>query len=237
MKTIKTAIIAILAMLTWGCEETHEPRTLEGDVVGFVLLTDEWGQDENDKSDVLISIEGLNRTAVTDANGRYAFTNIPAGTYNLLFSKTGYGTIKRFSQQLVGGNVPALLSSIKLFQHPQTEIETLNVSSENKLITIEGKNTKTTNLKVQAFINDSVNVSDLNFDYNTGITYTGYGWASFDVFIDLASSKYKTGETIYIVVYFSNAYEHACNYFNPELNQCEKTTMLQVSEVIPVILK
>jgi len=42
---------------------------------------------------VSVAIEG--NTSTTDSNGNYGFTGIPAGTYTVTFSKTGYTTVTK----------------------------------------------------------------------------------------------------------------------------------------------
>ena len=70
-----------------GCKLTPIPVTNEtgneitdGDLTGVALNL----VDGTPLSNIAISLEGLRNSTLTDANGKFTFNNVPAGTYNLV---------------------------------------------------------------------------------------------------------------------------------------------------------
>lgn len=51
--------------------------------------------DKNLQSGVIVSIDDLNLWQLTDINGKFYFSNIPSGKYNITFRKAGYKEIKK----------------------------------------------------------------------------------------------------------------------------------------------
>ena len=77
--------ISILA----GCSSSAvtTKTTYTGNITGSVIL-----QGQNVYKDVLVYISGEPYIVYTDVNGNYSITDIPAGTYMLNASKTGYAS-------------------------------------------------------------------------------------------------------------------------------------------------
>ena len=76
-----------------GCKLTPIPVSNEtgneitdGDITGVALNL----IDGTPLSNIAISLEGLGNTTVTDADGKFTFSNLPAGTYNLTASNEDY---------------------------------------------------------------------------------------------------------------------------------------------------
>ena len=75
---------------------------LTGTISGFVYLADP-DTIYTDHSGVIIQIENTAFTTSTDSNGRWSIDELPAGTYNVLLSKNGFGYYKYTSVQFIGG--------------------------------------------------------------------------------------------------------------------------------------
>ena len=92
-------------------------QNLTGSIVGYVNPIDDSGAALN-KNGVVVSIDGSNPaiTATTNTDGRYEFTNVRNGTYNLTFTRSGLATFRRFSVGHVGGDQPTYLGNITLPQ-------------------------------------------------------------------------------------------------------------------------
>ena len=71
-----------------GCKLTPIPipEVTDGDVTGVVANL----VDGTPLSNITISLEGLRNSTVTDANGKFTFSNVPAGTYNLVATNDDY---------------------------------------------------------------------------------------------------------------------------------------------------
>jgi hypothetical protein len=80
-----------------------EPITI-ADITGSVNLYDE-STNKMDGAEMTISIEDSDPklTVITNTKGIFTLSDIPFGTYDLSYSKTGYGTYKIFGIDHTGG--------------------------------------------------------------------------------------------------------------------------------------
>jgi hypothetical protein len=103
---------------------------LTGSIVGFVNPIDEFSRPQT-KSGVTVTLENATPTitTTTDANGRYELTNVKSGTYNIAYSKAGYGTYKVQGYPHAGGDQPAFLYSRDLIGLSATTVPTVTVGA------------------------------------------------------------------------------------------------------------
>jgi hypothetical protein len=99
-------VLAILVFLS--CKEQPTAPTGTATVKGQVVLaTDEGSNPTPPYSGIQVSLEGTSYSTMTDDSGLYEFDGIPGGTYNVRFSKPGYGDIRWFGMTIQGGgNAP-----------------------------------------------------------------------------------------------------------------------------------
>jgi hypothetical protein len=144
MKSNLLPLIMILASFVIpGCTDTITQPDLEGSLVGYVYTFDEFANLLDDHSEVQVTAVGSDHFSTrTDKNGRFEFKNLPAGTYELNFEKPGFGTLKQFGIQHLGGQPTTLglnfngstnSSAFFIYQMPTTEI--LSLSVENDTLT------------------------------------------------------------------------------------------------------
>jgi hypothetical protein len=101
---------------------THSDSALVGDMVGFVDLYDStyssyiYGR-VSGHSEATISIDGTPFTATSDSIGKWTMKNIPAGTYNITISKSGYAMVKLIAYKFIG-NGTDFLERISLYKVP-----------------------------------------------------------------------------------------------------------------------
>jgi len=237
MKFFKILIISNILILLLGCDKSEENIFLKGNIIGFVYLVDETGYEVENKSGVNISIEGLTSSAITNEDGRFELSDVPAGTYNIIFNKSGYGTYKRFSFQFIGGNVPAFLYETTLYEKPTIEVQSLDISFTDNVINIIGEITETNQFTFQTFFNDSSNVSNVNYDYATGkYSYSGWAYTQFSQSIYLNQTPYSIGDEVYMVIYFINPYEEF-GYYDYEYQTRVYTSYKKASSVISLNLQ
>lgn len=122
------------ALVLAGCDNgkddpTPASQAMTGNLVGFVSPVNEFGN-PLPKSGVAVTLEGTTPqvTATTDANGRYEFTALRAGTYNIAFSRADVSPYKRLSIAHVGGEQPTFAYTSMLTQPSSTRISNLYVS-------------------------------------------------------------------------------------------------------------
>lgn len=108
---LNLVLLAVCLIGLWvGCskEEVLLPD-LKGSLVGYVFCFDEYANLLDDQGNVQVTAIGLKQyRCASDENGRFEFTNLPAGTYELHFEKAGFGTLKQFGIKHYGGTPTVL---------------------------------------------------------------------------------------------------------------------------------
>jgi hypothetical protein len=166
MKSRQCIIIATaftLSLIFQNCKKSEFLPDLKGSLVGYVYTFDEFSLPFSDHSRVLIVAIGKNEVYRTfsDKEGRFEFENLPAGTYELHFEKYGFGTLKQFGIQHLGGE-PTVLnmvfdhssngSAFFIYKVPTTEIT--NIAIERNIISCRCSFTKTPpdHINIQLFL-------------------------------------------------------------------------------------
>jgi len=124
----------------FSCTKDELLPDLKGSLVGYVYTFDEFANLLNDHSNIQVTALGLDHFSTrTDKNGRFEFKDLPAGTYELNIEKEGFGTMKQFGIQHLGGQ-PTILGlrldgstnseAFFIYQMPTTEIISLSVEKD-----------------------------------------------------------------------------------------------------------
>jgi hypothetical protein len=106
MKRLSFLCVAALLPLILSCKTTTAPNVGTADVMGraelqstTALLTSSRG--------ITVTVENTLFSAFTDDSGMYEFKGIPEGTYNIRFSKAGFGDVYWYGKSIQGGgNAP-----------------------------------------------------------------------------------------------------------------------------------
>ena len=114
-------LVAILASCSKGTGYVDKAQINNQKIDGAVKLYDEFNN-EQDFGGMLVSIEGTNYSAVTDTSGKFELAGIPYGTYNLVFTKSGFGTFKidTLNHSNDGDGKPVVLGTFQLGQQAST---------------------------------------------------------------------------------------------------------------------
>lgn len=131
--------LLIILLTVSSCEKDNLLPGLDGSLVGYVYTFDEFANRLASHSDVEVTAHGLKKcTTYTDQKGRFEFSKLPAGTYELEFSKKGFGTLKQPGIKHLGG-MPTTLglsfssavncSAFFLYQIPETKIVTMSIAN------------------------------------------------------------------------------------------------------------
>jgi hypothetical protein len=235
MKILKILIVFNILVLFSGCDKNEDSSFLKGNIVGFVKLIDEMGNEVLDKSGINVAIDGLSISANTNVNGRFEFTDVPAGSYKIIYNKTGYGIYKKFSYQFIGGTVPALMNEITLYEQPKIEIQNLDISYKNNTISILAKISETNQYSFQIFFSDSSNVSYQNNIYSSArYNFCCAPVTQFSESIYLSYIPNLNRPITYMVIYFVNRYESS-SYYDYEKEVYCYTGYKQASEIIQLV--
>lgn len=216
-------ITLVLSIPFFSCSKEELVPNLEGSLVGYVYTFDEFANLLDDHSNVQVTALGLDHfTTLTDKKGRFEFQGLPAGTYELHFEKEGFGTLKQFGIQHLGGKPTTLGLSFNgatnseaffIYQMPTAEILSLSIAND----TISGDFSFTGNepeiftlrvyfSNVEGFnVNEARFVTDVYLWKMNGI-YKGkfYG----------LSTHFQSGEEVFYKACFYNTKEAITNFVN-----------------------
>lgn len=99
----KTIALAAIILLSCGKNSDHhsivvpdliQANNTRANISGLILLYDEDGKVLADKSGVTVSIDNSTVSTKTGIDGKFQLDSIPAGTYDISYSKEGFGTGK-----------------------------------------------------------------------------------------------------------------------------------------------
>ncbi len=123
----------VIILFFFSCtkeEPVIEKENEVGKIIGYVKIFDEFNQPVEDCSGIKVVLEGSSPElfAQTTFDGKFEIDSVPTSNYNLIFSKDGFGEVKRFNFQFISGNVPFYITgNINLRQISSTTCEITNL--------------------------------------------------------------------------------------------------------------
>ncbi|MCF8373095.1 MAG: carboxypeptidase-like regulatory domain-containing protein [Bacteroidales bacterium] len=207
--------IVLISILFSSCGENINTLNLSGSIIGGVSYHPFDNFENTGFSDVLVSLEaaGILDTAAPDSMGEFRFDNVKTGTYNLIFTKPGFGTTKEMGVQMVGGGglvycYTTLYKKIdyKIFDFSINYDSTLNqFNLRGRLDTANSFLPENRRISIKVFFNNSADVSYLRYykfdsfgiKINQDLQFDSWGGYS-------VSSDYKTYKLYYAVAYCGN---------------------------------
>jgi hypothetical protein len=99
----KSIFIAAIFLISCGKNSDHHTITVpdviqanltRANITGSIFLYDEDGTKLSDNGYVTVSIDNSTVSTTTDASGKFQLDSIPAGTYDISYSRDGFGTGK-----------------------------------------------------------------------------------------------------------------------------------------------
>ncbi|MCK5135350.1 MAG: carboxypeptidase regulatory-like domain-containing protein [Bacteroidales bacterium] len=134
-----SVLILLLPAIYLGCSKDDYLPGLTGNMIGYIYTFDEFGSLLGDRSHVKITALGMDESYSTHSNskGRFVLEDIPTGTYELHFEKEGFGVLKQFGVQHLGGKPTILLNNRSeeqayiLYEMPATIIDHLNIVNDS----------------------------------------------------------------------------------------------------------
>lgn len=183
-------------------------QNLTGNLYGFVSPVDEYGN-LLAKSGVVVTLDGVTpaTTATTNADGRYEFTSLRNGTYNLSFAKTGLGSIRRIGVGHVGGDQPTFLGTNSISAPSTAAIGTIaatNVSSSGVTLSIPFANAGAPSGSFQRLIVFASATPGVTSANGTALINTSVSTSPFTINFSRASftnAGFASGTPVYVAVY------------------------------------
>jgi len=221
-------------------DQTPEPIT-KANIIGSVNLYDE-GTTQIDNSGMTIKLEGTEFSSTTDSQGDFTLSEVPFGSYTLVYEKSGFGTFKKFDLEHTNTGSSTVVETPSLGQKSTTSVTNLTVSSNANFPVILGATTNPAGNQantryIRFFFSTDSDVSHENYDsyletfpanispYNLNLSQ-----ASLDA-LDFAS-----GSTVYVKCYGESFWGNS--YSDPDLNRdifpnLNPTSAPAVSFVVP----
>lgn len=206
MKSIIGLLLLVFLCFSCSKEEDHEYEPyIKGSIIGYAMLTDQYGSLLDDHSGITVYTEpGRKYAGKTDITGRYEIKDVPTGTYNLSFEKEGFGTMMYPEVHHLGGK-PTLLGVPttefpywnRIFLHGDItfQITNMTVYQENRL-RVDAQYFGTPNL-------DNVYVR-LYFSASDGFAIEDAGYTAYERFYEssayfdeLPDFPFESGTTVY----------------------------------------
>jgi TonB-linked SusC/RagA family outer membrane protein len=104
----RAALCGLIAVALWSAAPAAVSAQETGTIVGLVI-DDNIGQPVGE---AVLTIEGTNLRTFTNAQGRYAFTAVPAGTHTLRVERLGYAELSRQVTVTAGATVTANIALV-----------------------------------------------------------------------------------------------------------------------------
>jgi len=227
------SLIAIAALIFAGCKKeylTNEVTNItapkENDIIGFITLFDEFGTRLTDNAGMKITVENSTPVieATTDANGKFILPKVKSGTYNLAYTKAGFGVFKRLSVTHAGGDLPTSTGNNNLWQTAQTVItnvtaiagigDTVIISGKSSPVQPAGSSTSFQRRFRMFFAKAPTAVTYLNYDatFNQILIPAPASGSTGDWSIKLRTANFsplKAGDNINIIAYGISPLENA----------------------------
>jgi hypothetical protein len=225
-KNMKSKII-ILAVLLLGCGKNSDHHAIivpdliqgnntRGNIVGQILLYDEDGKAIADKSGVVVSIDNSTVSTQTGIDGKFQLDSIPAGTYDISYSKEGFGTGKILGLYHAAANhattliknsesmaVNSTLAINNIVIQPfDPSLQQFGVSGLHIVPVFE--NHSGTEKWVHLFFSDNNNVSAANYkaDYKIKVSGTANQFDNYNMTTKwFESLGFTKGQTVYVKAY------------------------------------
>lgn len=122
-----------------GCKGERGPAgtPLTGDLTGSVVLSDSLNNPISNRSGVAVSLSPDVGSATSLPDGSWQVGNVPAGIYDITFTKPGFFTSKMFQFQFVGGGNYAFYPT-RLYQFMHLSVSDLSATDSAAFIRFQG---------------------------------------------------------------------------------------------------
>ncbi|OYY19368.1 MAG: hypothetical protein B7Y69_10015 [Sphingobacteriia bacterium 35-40-8] len=233
---------AFLLVLAIGCGKDSGNHSIavpdvvlaqqnRANIQGMILLYDEDGNRQTDMSGATVSIDNSTVSTKTGADGKWTLDSIPYGTYDISYSKQGYGTGKIMGIYHAATNhaTTIISNSESMAVNSSIAVSNLVVTPFNAAIQAAGvtgvhidpvfNNPSGKDKYVRLFFSDNANVSSNNYLAEEKIRSNGASTQLYDFNLTtrfFENLGFKKGQTIYVKAYGDSFL--ADNYTDPITN-------------------
>ncbi len=208
-------LIFVTVFISCSKDDDNSPDPItKADINGSVNLYDE-GTTKIDNSGMTIKVEETEFFATTNNQGVFNLSDIPFGTYTLVYEKQGFGTFKKFDIQHEN-DATAIPNTPSLGETSSTQVTDLTAQVNGIDITFSittnpgGSNSN--RRYVRYFLSTDSNVSKDNYSFHSsGLISQINPYETTLPLNELNNAGFSTGQTVYIKAYgdsfWSNEYD------------------------------
>jgi hypothetical protein len=203
-------LIGLCILILCSCKkDTTSSNISLGKLSGSIQTWDDKLNSINDAQGITVTIGNLpNTNTTTDANGRFSFENLPYDEYEIVISKSGYGTKK-----VIGVKHASTTTTIPVIGFGKVSTTVVSSFSINGN-TFNGEPgvsfnyafspapTTSNRSFVRYFFSNAATVSNTNYSafsslrsYSSNISFAGFNNGEF------AAMGFTSGQTIFVKVY------------------------------------
>jgi hypothetical protein len=204
---------ALCATLMQGCSKGDTGPagpagpSLTGKLIGYVSLVDEFGAGLTDRSGV--AVQAGSTSATTDSAGRYELMNLSTGTYNIIFSRNGFGTVQQQGVQFLGGSNPAFNDAVEMSQLSSTMVTGISISITGTGIdaqvrvsgTIDPAPSADFRRGVRLYAGRNASVSPTNYIYSSYFESLVTPFSRILFYSSPQEAGFPSGSTLYVAAY------------------------------------
>ncbi|MBS1904108.1 MAG: carboxypeptidase regulatory-like domain-containing protein [Bacteroidetes bacterium] len=245
MKLQLTALFAILFVVIFvGCDRDDDDvmfnKVGAATLQGTVTLIDSVGNRLNDASGVTVRLDDSTFSAVTDVNGVWKIHGLPNRTYEITYSKPGFGTIHEASYQFLGGDTVFHADQV-LWMPIHRRFELSDVGAVGGYVGVGGQASVPSNGILYSYLlcvaSDSTSlVNGPNTSLPYGLTSEGSQFSGAVLPIArLQERGFHTGDHLYAAVYIvglGNHYQDIAHYNDPHITRMVFPSAGPASEVM-----
>lgn len=216
MKRVAVPIVLVYLTIV-SCTETVPD--LQGHLVGYIRSLDEFAMFNNDEEGFRVTVRGRSfYTTYTDESGRFEFRDLPSGTYELAIYKEGYGMMKDYSIQHLGGSPtilhasPDRIEKYFLYRVPETRIREIALTNNIISAKFDFKQPMPDRMRIQIHYSDiqffngvDIKRTELRGLDRNGDIYSGT--------TDLSLFPFKNGQKIYMRACILNSSNAGLSYY------------------------
>ncbi len=223
MKLNYLIIVLLIVLAITSCKKDEDPITTpitKANIIGSVNLYDE-GTIQVDNSGMIVKIDGITPiiSDTTNVEGEFTLTDVPFGTYTLIYEKPGFGVFKKFNiEHSNTGSSTLIAGTPSLGQSSSTQTTDLTASVNGNdvvlSVTTNPAGSNGNSRYIRYFLSTSSNVDAENYTYfSPGLVSQINPKEITLTTSDLSNAGFSSGETIFVKVYgdsfWSNEYDDA----------------------------
>ncbi|MCG9900503.1 MAG: carboxypeptidase regulatory-like domain-containing protein [Hydrotalea sp.] len=244
---MKRVLFLLMIASSWvACKKESQPAVATGSIGGSLQTFDDKLTALSDAAGFTVTLSNpaaTNMTTTTDATGRFSFSGVPYDSYELSFSKTGYGTYRIFG--LSHDSASTQIPHFSVGRTSTTTVSSLSVSGSTFqgesgvrfTYTVAPTPTTTNRAFVRYFLGTSNMVSPNNYTAVSDlINFTNLSAETGFTQRALISMGFTTGQTVWVRMYGDSWRSN--DYFDPNLRtrvfpNLNSTSPAAISFVVP----